>query len=105
VQISNIQENLSKTELVQRLQQIMQDAARAAQAVHTTAGDERSRVATEQVEDSQQTEQEGVRPDERQPRDGNRQHRERRASQGEDETDHDRRHNTGSEGRIIDVTV
>ena len=63
MQISNIQENLTKTELIQRLQQIMQDAARAAQDVQAPQGSERSRIAQEEVETSQETENDRVRED------------------------------------------
>ena len=105
MQISNIQENLTKTELMQRLQQIMQDAARAAQAVQTQDGDERSRVAQEQVAESQETENEAVREDggtgggQQQARGGGR----RPKDQPEEETRPPVDPN--GEGRIIDVTV
>ncbi len=109
MQISNIQENLSKTELIQRLQQIMQDAARASQDVQTARGEERSRVAQEEVETAQETEQDRVREDGRSPQDGG-QHRRRKKRQ---EPVEDQSNTSGNidhrppsnEGRIIDIVV
>ena len=105
MQLSNIQENLSKTELMQRLQQIMQDAARAAQAAHTPAGDERSRTVQEQVAETQQSEQDPIRDEVKAKRERpGHKRRQRRDDRGTDVP--------GSEGlptdmagRLIDFTV
>ncbi len=106
MRISNIQENLAKTELVQRLQQIMQDAARAAQAAHTQENDERSRVAQEQIVESEETENEGIREDGgrgKQEAAEGRQHGEKQPDS--EEEPNRRRHPPSAEGRILDVTV
>ena len=106
MQLSNIQENLAKTELVQRLQQIMQDAARAAQAAHTAQGDERTREAQEQVADTQQTEHEAIREGGGRGSEGGRRRRRRRKSEEEEAEVPERgREPPSSEGRIIDVTI
>ena len=63
MRLSNIQENLTKTELIQRLQQIMQDAARASQDVQTPQNLERTRVAQEEVENTQESKNEGIHKD------------------------------------------
>ena len=106
MQISNIQENLSKTELIQRLQQIMQDASRAAQDVQTPMGAERSRIAQEQVETTQETENEIVRREA-----GRHQQRQRRGkktpAQDQNEPAQKLKDHLPPrlEGRIIDITV
>ena len=109
MQISNIQENLSKTELIQRLQQIMQDAARASQDVQTAKGEERSRVAQEEVETAQETEQDRVREDGRSPQDGGqRRRRKGRQESADDDTNAPGRIDhrpPANEGRIIDIVV
>jgi len=109
MQISNIQENLTKTELIQRLQQIMQDAARAAQDVRTVQGEERSRVAQAEVETAEHTEQDRVREDAHGQ--GERERRRHRKRQGKPDTEAakhlgPRDHLPPSaQGRIIDVVV
>ncbi|HOX05726.1 MAG TPA: hypothetical protein PK280_04945 [Planctomycetota bacterium] len=108
MKISNIQENLSKTELIQRLQQIMQDAARASQDVQTARGQERSRVAQEQVETSQEAEQDRVREDGRGPQQDGGQKRRRRRSEKPDPAADPRKIShlpPSDEGRFIDITV
>jgi hypothetical protein len=106
MQISNIQENLAKTELVQRLQQIMQDAARAAQAAHVQENDERSRIAMEQVAEGEETENEGIREDGGRGEEEAAERRQRRKQeQDADEDPPKRRYPPSVEGRILDVTV
>jgi hypothetical protein len=112
MKISNIQENLTKTELIQRLQQIMQDAARATQDAQTARGQERSRVAQEEVETSQETEQDRVREDGSGPQQeaGARRRRRRPPSPA---TEADEKSGRGprshlpppGQGRIIDVVI
>jgi hypothetical protein len=109
MQISNIQENLTKTELIQRLQQIMQDAARAAQDVQTARGDERSRVAQTEVEDAQHTDQDRVREDGRSPTEAERRRRKKRQEKPDAEIAKSRGPQDhippSAQGRIIDVVV
>ena len=105
MQISNIQENLAKTELMQRLQQIMQDAARAAQAVQTQDGDERSRVAQEQVAESQETENEAIREDAGGGDERHESRRGRRRPKEEPQEETAPPANPSGEGRIIDLVV
>ena len=107
MQLGNIQGNLSKTELIQRLQQIMQDAARAAQAAQTPDGEERSRVAQEHVADTGQAENPEVREDERRrnPFVGRRRRR-RRKGQDDDGSGAGReRRPPSGEGRLLDVVI
>ena len=110
MQISNIQENLTKTELIQRLQQIMQDAARASQDVQTPQSLERTRIAQEEVENTEESKNEGIHKDgaKRKARS------KKRKKSGQDETQ-DASEERGSEqskssrrpndGHILDVTV
>ena len=106
MQISNIQENLSKTELIQRLQQIMQDAARAAQDIQTAKGEERSRVAQNEVEAAQESEQDRVREDGHGPQEGANQRRKRKRQGAEKDAQGPMDHRPPSdEGRVIDITV
>jgi hypothetical protein len=108
MQISNIQENLSKTELIQRLQQIMQDAARASQGVQTARGEERSRIAQEEVETAQEGEQDRVREDGQGAKDAGQQRRKKKRQEPSEspkaapKMDH---RPLSGEGRIIDITV
>ena len=61
--ITNIQGNLSKTELIQRIQQMLQDAERAQQARQMISGDQTSAAAREQVANTRQAEGNVVRED------------------------------------------
>ena len=99
--VSNIQGNLSKQELIQRIQQILQDAERAQQARQMISGDKPPPAAQEQVADTRQTEGNVVREDRgrKEPFAGRRQ---RREGDSDDERPPDGEPGTGEN---IDITI
>ena len=101
--VTNIQGSLSKTELIQRIQQILQDAERAQQARQAITGDQASTQAQEQVADTRQTEGNVVREDRgrKEPFAGRRSRRSKDGS-GPDE---ERPQDPGGSGGRIDVTI
>jgi hypothetical protein len=110
VRLSNIQENLTKTELIQRLQQIMQDAARAAQDVQTPQNQERARVAREEVENTQDTKNEGIHKDgarrKARPRRKKGQQADSQTGGGDSaQPSQPRGGRRDSEGHVLDITV
>jgi hypothetical protein len=112
VRLFNIQENLSKTEIIQRLQQIMQDAARASQDVQTPQSLERSRVAQEQVENTQESKHEGIHKDgarrkarPRKKKGGTGSGQDVATEEVEDRSDRPRRGRRPNDGHLLDITV
>jgi len=102
--VTNIQGNLSKSELIQRIQQIMQDAERAQQARQMVTGDRTSMQAQEQVADTRQPEGNVVREDRRRKEPfAGRRHRRSRDADGSDE-EGSPEGGVDSEGHI-DITV
>lgn len=61
MRLHNIQENVAKTQILQRLQSMQQDSVRADQARQTPDNEERSVQAREQVRETHETEQDQVR--------------------------------------------
>jgi hypothetical protein len=82
MRLHNIQEHLAKTQILQRLQSIQQDALRADQAQQTPDNEQRSVQAREQVRETQQTEQDQVREREARRR-GRRRKRKRKKGEAE----------------------
>lgn len=109
MRLSNIQENLSKTELIQRLQQIMQDAARAAQDVQTPQNLERSRIAQEEVENAQESENEGIHKDGARRKARPRKKKDQKQESNGDEAARELGQTKGGrrniDGHILDITV
>jgi hypothetical protein len=105
--VGNIQDNLSKTELIQRIQQILQDAERAQQARQMVTGDLSSARAQEQVADTRQPEGNVVREDQgrREPFAGRRRRKGEPQSGEQDEPSGKKPSDPAGAGGHIDVTA
>ena len=114
MQLHNIQENLAKTQILQRLQSIQQDATRVAQAHQTPAREKRGVQMREQVQDTHQPEQPIVHERQERRRARRRGRKEKEKEEGKAETEEEKKAearrrrrppDADGGGAVIDVRV